>query len=131
MKRNQINIGLITTSLITLMYYIFVVITQLFQDQSVDFMNMDSLFGAINVSSLFVINSLTLTGLKSRKVYTRILKSLLLLAVIFSSILFYDLLSLDFFNGENYFWKFSAIFFAIGSIVLIQTSLQKLLKNTN
>ncbi|MDT7831399.1 hypothetical protein RQM59_03350 [Flavobacteriaceae bacterium S356] len=128
MKNQKINTILTTLSLIVLLYYIFIVIDQLYYSKTIKIHSFSSLFGNIIVSSIFIINNLFIENLKRRKVFQFLLKGLLLTSVIFLGILFYEMTTQSFFDGEDYFWKFSTIIFGVGSIILIQASRQKLTK---
>lgn len=128
MKKQNINTILVILSLVVLFYYIFIVVEGLYFSKNIEIHNFSSLFGNIIVSSIFIINNLFIEHLKRRKIFQFLLKGLLLISVAFSGAFFYELTKENFFNGEDYFWKFGTLFLAVGSMVLIQATQQKLNK---
>lgn len=130
MKKQNINTVLMILSLIVLFYYVFNVIEELYYSKAIKIQNLSALFGNIIVVSIFIINNLFIENLKRRSVFKLLFKGLLLTSVIFLGIFCYEMTKENFFNREGYFWKFGTLFFAIGSIVLIQGAQQKLSKRT-
>lgn len=129
MKKQNINTILTILSLIVLLYYIFIVIEGLYYSKAIKIHNLNALFGNIIVSSIFIINNLFIENIKRRSVFKFLLKGLLLTSIFFLGILCYEATKDTFFNGEDYFWKFGTILFAVGSIILIQGAQQKLNRN--